>query len=89
MKPVVFTRHASQRLAERMTTEEEVIQAIRDAPWVRSDRQRYSATKWYPFNEVHEGFFYAGKDVCPIFADEAERLVVVTLYVYFNQRTEP
>jgi len=31
----------------------------------------------------------AGKDVRPIFADDAERIVVVTLYVYFNQRVEP
>ena len=89
MKPVVLTRHARQRLAERGTTEEEVTQAIRDAPWVQTDKGRYAATKWYPFGQEHEGSFYAGKDVRPIFADDAERIVVVTLYVYFNQRVEP
>ena len=89
MKPVVLTRHARQRLAERRTTEDEVIQAIRDTPWVRTDRGRYAATKWYPFGQEHEGSFYAGKDVRPVFTDEADRVVVVTVYVYFNQRTEP
>ena len=86
MKPVTFTRHARQRLAERRTTEAEVIQAIHDATWVRAGLRRYAATKWYPFGQEHDGSFYAGKDVRPIFVDEPERLVVVTVYVYFNQR---
>jgi len=89
VKTVVFTRHARQRLAERRTTEEEVIQAIRNAPWVRAERQRFAATKWYPFGQEHEGVFYVGKDVRPILVDETDRIVVVTLYVYFNQRSEP
>ena len=89
MKTIVFTRHARQRLAERRTSEEEVIQAIRAAPWVRAERHRFAATKWYPFGQEHEGVFYVGKDVRPIFVDETDRIVVVTLYVYFNQRSEP
>ena len=89
MKPIVLTRHARQRLAERGTTEEEVVQAIRGAPWIPTNRGRYAATQWYPFGQDHEGSFYAGKDVRPIFVDEGERIVVVTLYVYFNQRAEP
>jgi len=66
-----------------------VIGAIRDVPWVRTDRRRYAASKWYPFGQEHEGSFYAGKDVRPIFVDEPEHVVIVTLYVYFNQRAEP
>ena len=41
------------------------------------------------FGQEHDGSFYAGKDVRPIFVDEPERVVVVTLYAYFNQRAEP
>jgi hypothetical protein len=89
MKPIAFTRHARQRVAERGTSEEEVIQTIRGAPWIRIDPRRYAATKWYPFGQEHDGSFYAGKDVRPGFVDEPVRLVVVTVYVYFNQRTEP
>jgi len=65
------------------------MQALHDAPWIGTDKGRYAATKWYPFGQQHEGHFYAGKDVRVIFADEPEQVVVVTLYVYFNQRTEP
>jgi hypothetical protein len=89
VKRVAFTRHARRRVVERGTTEDEVIQTIRDAPWSRVDLRRYAATKWYPFGQEHEGSFYAGKDVRPIFVDEPERLVVVTVYVYFNQQAGP
>ena len=89
MKSVVFTRHARHRLAERSTTEEEVVQTIRNASWILAEQQRFAATKWYPFGQEHEGRFYVGKDVRPIFVDETDRIVVVTLYVYFNQRSEP
>lgn len=36
--------------------------------------------------EGHAGAFYTGKDVEPVFVDEAERIVVITVYVYLNQR---
>lgn len=35
------------------------------------------------------GTFYTGKDVEPVFAEEPDRIVVVTVYVYLNQREEP
>jgi hypothetical protein len=35
-----------------------------------------------------DGVLHAGKDVRPVFVDEPERVVVVTLDVYFNQRAE-
>jgi len=89
VKPVVLSRHARDRLAERGTTEQEVIQAIRDQPWIAVDEGRFEVTKWYPFGREHRGQFYAGKDVRPIFVDEADRVVVVTLYASFNQRVKP
>ena len=89
MKPVVLSRHARDRLADRDTTEQEVIQAIRNQPWVPVDEGRFGVTEWYPFGREHKGRFYAGKDVRPIFEEEADRVVVVTLYAYFNQRAEP
>jgi len=76
-------------MLERLTTEAEVIQTIRDARWQPAEKGRYRARKWYPFRAEHEGTFYAGKDVGPIFAEEADRIVVVTVYVYLNQREEP
>lgn len=88
MKPIYLTRHARARLPERLTTETEVIQAIRETAWQPAERGRWRASKWYPFGKEHKGTFYTGKDVQPVFADEPDRIVVVTVYVYLNQRGE-
>ena len=89
MKPVVFTLHARQEMVERSATDAEVIGAIRDGPWHSARSGRYRTTKWYPFRQTNRGRFYAGKDVQPIFADESDQIVVVTVYVYLNQLEEP
>lgn len=86
MKPIHFTRHAREKITERLTTEAEVIQTIRDAAWQPADKGRTRASKWYPFRKHHKGTFYAGRDVEPVFKEEPDRIVVVTVYVYLNQR---
>ena len=86
MKPIVFTRHAREKMAERLATETEIIQAIRETTWQPAEKRLYRASKWYPFRQEHKGTFYAGKDVEPVFAEEPYRIVVVTVYVYLNQR---
>lgn len=86
MKPIVFTRHAREKMVERLTNEAEVIDAIRETTWQPADKGRHRSSKWYPFRKQHKGTFYAGKDVEPVFAEEPDRIVVVTVYVNLNQR---
>jgi len=86
VKPIVFTRHAREKMAERLATETEIIQTIRETTWQPAEKRRHRASKWYPFRQEHKGTFYAGKDVEPVFAEEPDRIVVVTVYVYLNQR---
>lgn len=86
MKPIDFTRHARARIVERLASEAEVIGTIRHATWQSAEKGRYRASKWYPFRREHAGTFYTGKDVEPVFVDEADRIVVITVYVYLNQR---
>ena len=76
-------------MAERSVAESEVIQAISEGPWrpARSGRQR--ASKWYPFRQTYRGTCHMGQDVQPIFVDEPNRIVVVTVLVYLNQREGP
>lgn len=85
-KPVYFTRHARTKMAERMATEGEVVETIRQATWRPAEKGRKWARRWYPFGKEHRGTFYKGKDVQPVFVDEPGRVVVVTVYVYLNQR---
>jgi hypothetical protein len=88
VKPVVFTRHAREKMVERLTIESEVIQTIREAAWQAAEMGKQRASKWYPFGKEHKGTFYTGKDVEPIFVEESDRIVVVTVYVFLNQRGE-
>lgn len=88
MKPIVFSRHARWQMAERLVAEQEVIETIDRAPWEPARQGRLRATRWYPFGQERRGTVYRGKDVRAVFVEEADRIVVVTVYAYLNQREE-
>ena len=73
-------------MAERSVEEIEVTETIWEAPRKAARWGRQRATKWYPCQQVYRGTFYTGKDVEPIFVEESDHVVVVTVYVYLNQR---
>lgn len=81
-KPVRLTAHARMRLA-RGATQEEVERAIREAPWAPALEGRWSATLEFPFAGEWNGRRYNAKQVGPIFVEEEDALVVITVYVYF------
>ena len=76
-------------MAERRASEAEVLETVREAMWQMMEGGKCRARRWYAFNRAHEGTFYRGKDVEPVFVEEPDRIVVVTVYVYFNQREGP
>ncbi len=83
MKPIRFSRHASQNLAFRGATEEEVSECIRTADWERSELGRFECRKDFRFDREWDGRQYDTKQVRPIFVDEPVAIVVVTVYVYY------
>ena len=85
-KPIYFTLHARRQMQARNTTTEEVEAVIRTAPWKLGERGRYSASKVFPFRRQHFGRFYTAKEVVPIFVEESDRIVVITVYTFFSQR---
>ena len=38
----------------------------------------------FPYNEVWHGRRYNTKQVVPVFKDEAEAIVVITVYVFYS-----
>ena len=88
MKPVIVTRHARQKLEERGATETVVIQTIQDAPWQPAEHGRLRSRRWYPGREMRGGRQYSGEHVEPIFIEEDESIVVVTVYVYWARSGE-
>jgi len=82
-KPIQFSGHASQQLQFRGATETEVVEAILTAPWHPAESGRMECRKDYVFNSAWNRRRYTTKQVRPIFVEETNEIVVVTVYVYY------
>jgi hypothetical protein len=60
-----------------------VIETIRTAHWQPTEQGRLECHKDFTFNAVWNRKRYAMKRVRPIFVEETDEIVVVTVYVYF------
>lgn len=83
MKPVRLTAHAAAYAEKRGFSAAEVEEAIREEEWAPAERGRLQCRRDFPFNEVWNGKRYGTKQVCPIFVQEADEIVVVTVYTYY------
>jgi len=86
MKPISFTEHARQQMINRQATEQEVQQAILEAPWSPAEKGRLTCSMAFSFEAEHYGRYYRSKDVVPIFIEEEEEIVVITVYTFFSQK---
>ena len=74
----------TRQLAYRGGVRQEVVEAIRTVPWGPAELGRLECRKDYSFQAVWNGVRYGTKQVRPIFVDEPEEIVVVTVYVYYS-----
>lgn len=82
-KPIEFSGHAAQQMSFRGATAAEVIEAIRTMSWFPAESGRLECRKDSVFNSVWNRKHYAVKQVRPVFVEEPDRIVVVTVYVYY------
>jgi len=83
MKPIRLSGHARDNLRYRGATEEEVKEAIRTTPWRPAELGRLECQKDFPYGREWNKKVYPTKRVRPIFVEEADEIVVVTVYVYY------
>lgn len=83
-KPIRLSAHAKLQLRFRGTNEEEVTKAIRTRAWQPAEQGRLECRRDFPYNADWNGKHYATKQVRPIFADDPDEIVVVTVYVYYS-----
>jgi len=83
MKPIRLSDHAQAQLQFRGGFAWEVEEAIRTSPWQPAERGRLDCRRNLPFHQGWNGIVYATKQIRPIFVDEPEEIVVVTVYVYY------
>lgn len=83
MKPVRLSGHAQEQLPYRGTTQAEIEEAIHTAEWAPAELGRLECRKDVPFEKEWHGKVYAVKQVRPIFVEERDEIVVVTVYTYY------
>lgn len=86
MKPIRLSGHAKEQLFFRGTTEEEVIETVKGAPWQPAESGRLESKKNFIFEKEWNKRYYKVKQVRPIFVEEKDEIVVVTVYVYFFEK---
>lgn len=83
MKPIRLSAHAQEQAQHRGATAAEIVEAIREGQWSTAAFERLQAEKQFPFNEEWNRNHYDFKKVRPIFVEEPNEIVVVTVYVYY------
>ena len=86
MKPIVLSDHARDQIEHRGATEDEVIEAITTCPWTPAEGGRMECRLGLVFNAEWNRRRYEAKVVRPIFVEEDEAIVVVTVYVYYEPK---
>ncbi|HZL79378.1 MAG TPA: hypothetical protein VFC17_11050 [Candidatus Limnocylindrales bacterium] len=79
MKPIRLSKHALGYSVSRGFTVAEVEEAIRTCVWGAAELGRLECRKDFPFGQNWNGKIYATRQVRPVFVDEAEETVVITV----------
>lgn len=82
-KPIELSSHAREKMLDRGASESEVQAAIRTGNPEPARKGRLMFRKNFAFNSQWRGKHYAVKQVVPVVAEEVDKLVVVTVYVYY------
>jgi len=82
-KPIRLSEHAKQQLRFRGATEQQVIEAIRTSTWEPAQLGRLECRKDVSFESEWNKKYYDTKQVRPIFVEEHDEVIVVTVYVYY------
>ena len=88
MKSIIFSKHALEQIPDRGTTIQEVEAAIRTGEPASAKGERLAYRKNFPFRKKWKGHHYALKQVMPIVVEESDKIVVVTVYVFYFGGTE-
>jgi len=83
MKPVRLSQHAAGYAGTRGLTAAEVEQAIRTWPWVPAEFGRFECRSNLPYGKEWHGKIYQTKQVRPIFVEQHDEILIVTVYTYY------
>jgi hypothetical protein len=83
MKPIRLTKHAREQSRERGAREAEVRQAIVKGSREPAKRGRELCRYNFAYGKRWQGKWYAIKQVAPVIKEEANSIVVITVYTFY------
>ena len=83
MKRVRFSKHAEEQALERGGTRAEVEEAIRKGSREPATRGREMCRYNFVFDRNWQGKRYSVKQVAPVIKEEANEIVVITVYTFY------
>jgi hypothetical protein len=83
MKPVRLSAHALSYTTKRGFTTTEVEKAIQNSSWEPAELGRLQCRMNFPFGSEWNGKVYETKQVRPIFVEQADEILVITVYTYY------
>lgn len=83
MKHVRLSKHAQEQAAERGATSREVKEAVGKGSREPTTRGREICRYNFAFKRKWQGKYYAIKQVAPIIKEEANEVIVITVYTFY------
>jgi Domain of unknown function (DUF4258) len=83
VKPIEFSTHALEQMADRGANQSEVEIAINEGEEIPAKRGRRAFRKNFAFDSTWKGRHYEAKQVLPIVVEDQDRTVVITVYVFY------
>ena len=77
--------HTIQRAKERGVSESEIAETIQTGTEIAGKYGRRGRWKVFPFNSTHNSKFYLEKKLEVYFITEHERIITVTVYVFYGK----
>jgi len=90
VKPIRFSNHAELQMLLRGASKEEVEIAVRTGEWKSAKSGKFKTKHCFDFNLTSplNQKFYKYKIVEPIFTDETNAIIIITVKVYYTNEEE-
>lgn len=82
-QPIRLTIHARLQCKERGASEGEVVQAVREGTQEPAKLGRTLCRFNVAFDGIWQGNVYSVKQVAPVIKEEANEIVVITVYTFY------
>lgn len=81
--PVSFSTHARDSMRKRGTNEDEVLKVVKQAEWIEAKKGRFEAKLNLDYNQEWNNKRYSVKQVNPVFIIENQKIIIITVYVFY------